>query len=208
MPILKTKVRLSLHDQGRPMSLKRFEFAEVQDGHIYELARGIVIVSDVPAFSHMRQVSTIRRRLMRYQDNHPDRIYEILGTMECKLLVWDFESERHPDLAIYCAPPPIKRRRELWRRWLPEVALEVVSPRSVDRDYMEKREEYWTLGIKEYWIVDAGCERILVLRRGRNQWIQKELKRGDTLETKLLPGFKLACDEIFDAAGEQEDDAD
>jgi Uma2 family endonuclease len=154
----------------------------------------------------MRQVSIVRRRLTRYQEKYPDRIYEILGTMECKILVWDFVSERHPDLAIYLVPPLIKRGRELWRRWLPEVVVEVVSHSSVDRDYVEKREEYWALGIKEYWIVDAQRGRILVLRRGRTRWIERSLKRGDILKTKLLPGFKLACDEIFDAAAEEEDD--
>jgi hypothetical protein len=206
MTLLNTKLQIGPHDQGRKMSLKRFEFAEVQNGHIYELARGIIVVSDVPAFSHMRQVSTVRRRFTRYQDKYPDRIYEILGTMECKLLVWDFASERHPDLAIYLAAPRGSKDRTLWRRWIPEVVVEVVSPSSVDRDYVTKREEYWALGIKECWIVDAALKQVVVLRRGRSRWIAKSFKRDDVLETKLLPGFRLPCNDIFAAAGEYEDD--
>src|SRR6516164_1385348 len=97
--------------------------------------------------------------------------------MECKLLIPSWESERHPDIAVYLAPPPGRKDRTMWRTWIPGIVIEVVSEGSRDRDYTEKRDEYWSLGVKEYWIV----------------------------ETKLLPGFKLPCHAIFDAAKEYED---
>ena len=50
--------------------------------------------------------------------------------------------------------------------------------------------------------MDAKLEQVLILRRGRSQWIEKTLGRGDICETKLLPGFKLPCEAIFDAAVE------
>ncbi|HUE16069.1 MAG TPA: Uma2 family endonuclease [Planctomycetaceae bacterium] len=206
--MLKTKPRIGPLDHGRRMSLKKFEPIAIEEGYIYELARGTIVVSDVPNYPHMMRVAAIRNHLVYYKQANPRSIFQVLGTMECKLLIWDLESERHPDIAVYLVPPSVKKGRQMWTRWVPELVIEVVSLGSVDRDYIEKREEYWALGVKEYWIVDARRQQILVLRRGRSQWIQKELKRGDTLETKLLPGFKLACDEIFDAAGEQEDEID
>jgi len=130
-------------------------------------------------------------------------IYAILGTMECKLLVWDLESERHPDLAIYLTPPLQKRGRKVWRGWIPEIVVEVVSESSSDRDYTLKREEYWTLGVKEYWIVDAERGQILVLRRGRGQWSETKMGRADVLETKLLPAFRLPCRKVLDIAPEE-----
>lgn len=45
-----------------------------------------------------------------------------------------------------------------------------------------------------------------MLRRGRTQWIEKELTAKDNCETKLLPGFKMPCKAIFDAASEYEED--
>ena len=74
------------------------------------------------------------------------------------------------------------------------------------RDYIHKREEYWSLGIKEYWIVDAKLEQVVILRRGKSDWIEKSLGPDDAIETKLLPGFKLPCRVIFEAAGEQDTD--
>jgi Uma2 family endonuclease len=93
--------------------------------------------------------------------------------------------------------------RTMWRTWVPELVIEVVSETSRDRDYTEKRDEYWTLGVKEYWIVDAKLKKVLVLRRGRSQWTEKVLGAGDLCETKLLPGFKLPCGKVFEAAGEE-----
>ncbi len=117
--------------------------------------------------------------------------------MECKVLVEDLESERHPDLAIFKQPPA--QRKELWSSWVPEIVVEVVSPSSEDRDYVEKREEYLARGIQEYWIVDISRERLLVLRRVRGKWIEQFLTTG-TYETKLLPGFTLDIAKLFDAA--------
>jgi len=188
------------------MSLKAFEFAPVEEGFIYELARGYVVASEFANFPHMRGVGVIRRHLDDYSVEHPDRIYEICGTMECKLLIPELESERHPDIAVYLEPPRNRKGRTMWRTWLPDLVIEVVSESSRDRDYTEKRDEYWSLGVKEYWIVDAKLEQVLSLKRGRSQWTEKTLGPDDVCETKLLPGFTLPCQAIFDAAREEGDE--
>lgn len=197
------KIKLGPEHQGKRMSLKQFEPAEVQEGYLYELARGIVVVSDVPDYPHALQISVVRDELWEYKRTHLDLIHAILGTMECKLLVPEFSSERHPDLSIYLTPPIFKKGRKTWRNWIPDLVIEIVSASSKDRDYVEMREEYWALGVKEYWLIDAERGQIMVLRRGRNQWSEKTLKRDDVLETKLLPGFRLDCRTILDAGREQ-----
>ena len=97
--------------------------------------------------------------------------------------------------------PKEKKNRTLWRRWVPDLTIEVVSERSRDRDYTQKREEYWTVGIKEYWIVDAKLKQVLILKRGRSDWTEKTLGPTDICETKLLPGFKLRVAQWFERAG-------
>jgi Uma2 family endonuclease len=204
---IKTKLKLGPQTQGRKMSLRAFEFAEVEEGYLYELARGYVVVSEVPSYHHEMQVDAIQDHLRVFKMSHPGLIHAIVGTMDCKLLIPDWDSERHPDLAVYLKAPAGPKNRTMWRKWIPELVIEVVSMSSAERDYVQKREEYWSLGIKEYWIVDARAQKVTTLRRGKSDWIEKELHAGDAGETKLLPGFKLPCQTIFDAAaaaGEEE----
>lgn len=182
------------------MSLRAFEFAEVEEGCVLELARGYIAIGEVANYLHAMQIQAILDELYHYRRNTPGVIHAILSGDSSKLVVLAWESERHPDIAIYLTPPRGKNDRTMWRTWIPEFVIEVVSPSSADRDYTEKRDEYWTLGVKEYWSVDSEREQVVTLRRGRSQWIEKVVGPKDACETKLLPGFRLACAPIFAAA--------
>src|ERR1700676_670838 len=97
MILTKTKPKIGPQQHGRKMSLKAFEFAQVEDGHLYELARGYIVVSEVPNFPHARRTAFIRTRLGHFHVENPKSLYVILDGMECKLLIPEWESERHPD---------------------------------------------------------------------------------------------------------------
>src|SRR5581483_11004194 len=50
----------------------------------------------------------------------------------------------------------------------PDLAVEIVSPDSVERDYEDKRLAYEKAGVEEYWIIDPLKETITLLHRGRS----------------------------------------
>jgi Uma2 family endonuclease len=192
-------LKLTPGDAGRRMRLEDFEFAEVQGGNLYELARGVVVVSEVPNPRHFAQVSAIKLQMFGHAVANPGRVYTVASGSECKLLAREFEAERHPDLAVYKRPPPAADRTA-WRRYIPEIIIEVVSEGSATRDYEAKREEYLAVGVKEYWIFDAGREQMRVLRRYRGRWSERALGPGDVHHTRLLPGLEFAVAPVFTAA--------
>jgi hypothetical protein len=202
LTMTKRKTKIGPDDHGRRMSLKDFEFVETQNGYHYELSRGYITVSQIAKLYHALIVAAVRNHLVAYQLAHPVLIFGIFSGDQCKLLVRKWESERHPDLSVYLTKPKGRKDSKVWRNWLPELVIEVVSERSADRDYIDKREEYWDLGIKEYWIVDGKRERIVVLRRGKSAWLEKRVGPTDTVTTKLLPGFELPFQAILDAAAQ------
>ena len=77
-----------------------------------------------------------------------------------------------------------------------------ISQSSVRRDYVEKSEDYWHAGSKEYVIADRFREIVQVQRRaeGATQWVVSVLRRGEVYTTALLPGLAIPIDAIFDAA--------
>ena len=193
MSIAVLKLRAS--DQGRRMRLADFDEAETEEGCILELSRGIIVVSQVPQPHHLFMIDESQRQLLLYRQAHPDRIKVIAGRGECKLLMPNWESERHPDLAIYRTPPP--RGKNPWSRWIPEIVIEMVSPGSEERDYVLKREEYLEFGVKEYWILDADQREMLVLRRVRNRWVERMVTPPETYACHALSGFEFDCDAVF-----------
>jgi Uma2 family endonuclease len=194
-----TKIKIGPADHGRRMSLAGFEHAEVEEGHLYELGRGVIIVSDVPNPRHFAQVMAIRRQLAAYDLAHPNTIYGIAAGSDCKILVPDLESERHPDLAVYKTPPHADEAG-VWATWVPEIVIEVVSADSAHRDFDEKPEEYLNFGVQEYWIVDAKREEVRVLRRSGGRWAERIVRPGKVCKTRLLPGFEFSCAAVFKAA--------
>lgn len=185
-------------DHGRHMSLAEFDLAEGQGGFLYELARGVVTVVDVPRPEHFDQIDAIQDQLRAYKTANPGQIHRIGEGSDCKILLADLNSERHPDLSVYKTPRPISDD-EVWSIWIPELVIEVVSPGSEQRDYVEKREEYLAFGVKEYWIVDAQRQEVLVLQRRGGQWNQKVLRPGEIYEPPLFPGLRFDCRPVLQA---------
>jgi Uma2 family endonuclease len=193
-----TVVKVGPADNGRRMSLEEFDKAEAQPGYLYELSKGTIIVSDVPNDRHLAQVDELRQQLYAYRLAQPGRIYRIAGGSDCKILLAEDESERHPDVAVYKHPPA--DRENLWAKWVPEIVVEIVSADSQHRDYVDKREEYVLFGVRKYWIIDADKQEVLVLRRRGRRWTQHSVRPPKVYTTPLLPGFELNCAAVFASA--------
>jgi Uma2 family endonuclease len=176
-------------DNGKRMTLDEFELAEGAEGRLYELSRGVVIVTDVPNPPHPGIVAYLRDHLGAYRIANPSLLRFVLGGSECKLLIDPTQAERHPDIACYKTSMP-GGDSSMWSDWVPELVIEVVSADSAERDYNEKAEDYLLFGVREYWVVDAMARRIRIHRRRSGRWQIQDVSTG-TYTTHLLPGFVL-----------------
>jgi Uma2 family endonuclease len=95
-----------------------------------------------------------------------------------------------PDIAFVA-----KEREHLIKRGRveggPDLAVEIVSPDSVERDYEAKRAQYEQAGVREYWILDELKKRVTLLRLGRKGKYRAVRPKGDSLHSEVLPGFWL-----------------
>jgi Uma2 family endonuclease len=189
-------------DHGERMSLEEFEQADVDPGYLYELARGVLEVSEVPDDNpHGALVCWFYRILGRFMDANPGRIERFGGGSEYRLVIPLLESGRHPDIAVTLkgTPKNVRGRRP------PALAVEIVSPgrEAHDRDSKVKREEYLAYGLAEYWVVDPVERRVVVLLRDGGAWVERVFtKPGESAVGLVLPGFMVPLAELWSVSGE------
>jgi Uma2 family endonuclease len=189
-------------DHGRRMSLAAFIRADFEEGWLYELARGVVDVTEVPGIPHARIVQRLNRLFVQYELRHPGVIDLQAGGGECRIRTPGFQSDRHPDQAIYLTPPPAAGPN-IWTRWIPDLVVEVVSKGGEKRDYEEKAEEYLRAGVREYWVVDPFQRRVLIHQRVGDTWARKSVAEPAGFRTGLLPGLTVNVGALLGPPGKR-----
>src|SRR5262249_60617917 len=71
------------------------------------------------------------------------------------------------------------------------LAMEIVSPDSVQRDYLTKRQQYEQAEIKEYWIIDEFKKKVVLLRLGPNGKYREVRAKDGVLHSRVVQGFWL-----------------
>jgi Uma2 family endonuclease len=71
-----------------------------------------------------------------------------------------------------------------------DLAIEIVSPDSVERDYYLKRELYEEYGIQEYWIIDEMDLSVTQLRLKQRKYREVRPRKGE-IHSQVLTGFWL-----------------
>ena len=105
---------------------------------------------------------------------------------------------REPDLLILTCGDDPRRQNDYWRG--ADLVLEIVSPDNPARDLEEKPRDYAEAGIPEYWIVNPLDETVTVLTLTDGSYAEYGVfRRGDEARSKLLDGFTVRVDQIFDA---------
>jgi Uma2 family endonuclease len=195
------QTRIGPADHGRRLTLAEFLDAEETPGYRYELARGVIEVSDIPDDVHGLIVHILHEAFSLYNQTHPRRVWRIGHGSDLQIVIPKFgkDTDRHPDLGIVFvgkAPDADGRR-------MPDLVVEVVSPGKAarDRDYVAKREDYLNFGILEYWIVDRFERKVTVLVREEGEagpsWIDHEYRDGQVIVSPLLPGFGMPVEALW-----------
>jgi Uma2 family endonuclease len=192
-----TRLHIGPADHGRRMTLEEFRDAEEEEGYRYELARGVLEVTEVPNDPHGQIVSNLYCMLAAYRSAHPGVILRIGGGSEFRLWVPELVSGRNPDAAVVLHGTPKDQRG----RRRPALVAEVVSKRGEVRDYETKREEYLVYGAREYWIVDPRRLMVTVLTRRDGgagpEWSERVFRGAGAIESGLLPGFAGTVAELW-----------
>jgi Uma2 family endonuclease len=116
------------------------------------------------------------------------KLGKIYGSrVACRL---DNKSAPEPDILFVAN----KNRDRLKRGGVegpPDLAIEIVSPESVERDYDKKRRQYQRFKIPEYWIIDEHERKVTLLRLDARGKYREVAARKGIFHSQALEGFWL-----------------
>jgi Uma2 family endonuclease len=102
----------------------------------------------------------------------------------------DVKNAPEPDIGFV-----LKSRLHLAKRGYfdghPDAAFEVVSPESVERDYIKKLRQYEEFGVREYWIIDEIEETVTLYRLNRKGKYQEVRAKDGVFRSEVIDGFRL-----------------
>lgn len=194
--------RLDANANGILMSPEEFDAIDDYDEcYRYELIRGVVIVNPIPVDAQSDPNEELGRLLRNYQEDHPEG-HRLDKTMAERYVPVPGGTRRQPDRILWCGLGRLPR----WKTDVPAIIVELVSGRRRDwkRDYVDKRQEYAAIGVREYWIFDRFQRTLTVFFPDGGQRIVAE---NEVYESPILPGFPFPLRrllEITDAWDQQE----
>ena len=98
---------------------------------------------------------------------------------------------REPDL-LFMASTSLDRLKPTYLDGAADLAIEIVSPDSVDRDRDEKFVEYESAGVLEYWLIDPIRQQADFYRLGADDRYHPTLPDGEGVyHSEVIKGFWL-----------------
>ncbi len=100
------------------------------------------------------------------------------------------DTVRAVDVSVHCDPPPDAPGFEAQ---LPDLVVEVVSPRDSWAAVERKVDAWLGAGVREVWIADPSRELVVSLTSGD----RRTFDRDDALTSPLLEGFSVQLARVF-----------
>jgi Uma2 family endonuclease len=164
----------------------------VGDGRKADLIDGVIYIAS-PENTHANDLLLWLAALMRLFAEARD-LGKVLGSRVALRL--SDRNDPEPDILFVR-----KARQHLIKRnyiaGAADLAMEIVSPESDERDYCAKRLQYQKAGVLEYWIIDEPRQRITLLRLGADGKYREIRARKGVLHSQVLTGFWIRTEWLW-----------
>jgi Uma2 family endonuclease len=164
-----------------------------QTNHLIEFTDGSIEVLPMPTSRHQTILLLLYERFKTAVQPIGGKV--LVAPLRLRLRPGKF---REPDILLLRSAGDPRYQDAFWLG--ADLVVEVVSPDRPERDTEEKVRDYAEAGIPEYWIVNPLNETITVLALEEQAYaLHGIFHRGQRAISKLLNGFGIEVDEIFDA---------
>lgn len=174
--------------------LRQMEFDE-NDNSFYELLDGEIMKRSAPTPYHQKLSRGIFRVLDKFilENSLGELFYAPIDVF------LDEYNAPQPDL-VYLSNEKAGFITNDGIVGVPDLVIEIISPTSVLRDRITKKNIYERFGITEYWLVDANNQEIEIytIENGRYELFSSvSLFEANELKSKVLADLEVNLNEIF-----------
>lgn len=152
-----------------------------------EWVDGEVIIMSPSSSRHVRIVNWLIRVLGDFVEDRD--LGEILGP-ELMIRLARQRRRRVPDI-LFVTRERLGLIQKNHLEGPPDLAIEIVSPDSQERDRRDKFDDYRKGGVREYWIIDQDEEELMAYALGANRRYTPIASVDGRVPSAVIPGFFL-----------------
>jgi Uma2 family endonuclease len=149
-----------------------------------EWVDGEVILMTTPSGEHVDLNVWILRFMAEFVEHHDLGLVRMPFTARLSAV----GARRDPDV-LFVSKPRLHLLRDNHLEGPPDLAVEIVSPDSVSRDWRTKYQEYESAGVREYWIVDPLTRRFEAHALHRKKYRLLATDDEGRVHSKVLKGL-------------------
>jgi Uma2 family endonuclease len=171
------------------LTIDDFERLPSEEAKNHELVDGELVPVSGNTTKHNFVFGLLFTRLWLFA--HETRTGVVLAEQE-----YDFNGNVHgPDIS-FLAPAkqalidPDKRVQ----RFVPDLAIEIVSPNDTFGSLLRKRDRYRKSGSQEVWIISQESREVYIYSEPGDRILREDAE----LSSELLPGFRLTVKSLFE----------
>ena len=163
------------------------------DDHIYELLNGEIVKYSAPESKH--QIASANLHLIMGGYVKQKKLGRVLYAPISVFL--EEYSAPQPDL-LFVAKKNAEIIQEKGVMGAPDLVIEIVSPGSVVRDRVHKKEIYERAGVLEYWIVDPNYFSVEIYEYTPSGYsLFHDVEGEGTVKSNVIEGLEIDVSTIF-----------
>ena len=161
------------------------------DGHRYELVKGVLLTMSPPGEEHGKVSATIIFLLKSFVQAKK------LGTVYAES---GFKLEADPDTvlapdAAFIGSDRAGTASKGYRFGAPDLAVEVISPSERKSKVEQKTEQWLSLGTRAVWLISPQSRTVEVILANSQRTVFTETD--ELVDDLVVPGFRVPVAEIF-----------
>ncbi len=173
------------------LTIDDFERLPQEQAENYELVDGELIPMSGNTLAHILIRDMLARWLAAFVLEH--RLGWVVAEQE-----YDFNGNAHgPDISFFGpAKKALADLRKRVQRFVPDLAVEIVSENDTFSSLIRKKDRYRACGTDEVWIVSPDSREVFLFSTRGDRILREDAE----LATDLLPGFQIRVKRLFEMA--------